>query len=61
VYCRRGGRFVPVEVGVGPNSVSRVVITKGLERGDVVALRDPAEVAGQIFGHRDAAPAEGPR
>ncbi len=61
VYCHRGGRFVPVEVSVGPNSVARVVITKGLVPGDTVALRDPAEVAGHPFGRREAAPAEGPR
>jgi multidrug efflux pump subunit AcrA (membrane-fusion protein) len=41
VYRESGGRFVPVEVEVGPNSVSRVVILVGLEPGDRVALRDP--------------------
>lgn len=50
VYCRRGDRYLPVEVSVGPNSVARVVITKGLVAGDLVALRDPAETAGRIFG-----------
>lgn len=49
-YCRRGGRFVPVEVEVGPNSVSRVVITRGLAPGDLVALRDPSLSAARLFG-----------
>jgi hypothetical protein len=31
------------------------VITKGLAPGDLVALRDPAETAGHIFGPREAA------
>ena len=57
VYCRRGARFVPVEVSVGPNSVARVVITRGLVPGDLVALRDPAETAGRIFGRREGAEA----
>jgi multidrug efflux pump subunit AcrA (membrane-fusion protein) len=55
VYCRRGERYVPVAVSVGPNSVARVVITKGLASGDLVALRDPAESAGRIFGPHDTA------
>jgi len=55
VYCRRGERYVPVVVSVGPNSVARVVITKGLAPGDLVALRDPAESAGRIFGPHDTA------
>ena len=57
VYCPKGGRFVPVEVSVGPNSVARVVITKGLVPGDLVALRDPAETAGRLFGGSEARPA----
>ena len=52
VYCRRGDKYLPVEVSVGPNSVARVVITKGLAPGDLVALRDPAETAGRIFGRQ---------
>ena len=42
VYRREGGGFVPVEVTVGPNSISRVVVEKGLRAGDRVALRDPS-------------------
>lgn len=41
VYKRQGGSFVPAEVTIGRQSVSRVVIDKGLAAGDVVALRDP--------------------
>ena len=54
VYCHRDGRFVPVDVSVGPNSVARVVITKGLAAGDLVALRDPALTASRIFGRGEA-------
>jgi hypothetical protein len=32
---------VPVEVTVGRNSISRVVVEKGLREGDRIALRDP--------------------
>ena len=44
VYVRRGvrgGRFEPVEVTLGPASMGRVVIEKGLAPGDEVALIDP--------------------
>ena len=41
VYRSEGSGFVPVEVAVGRNSVSRVVVEKGLRDGDLVALRDP--------------------
>lgn len=45
VYRRGGGGFLPVEVTVGRNSVSRVVIDGGLREGDRVALRDPSAKA----------------
>ena len=51
VYVRRGlrgGRFEPVEVALGPASMGRVVIEKGLAPGDEVALIDPTRPA-----HRD--------
>ena len=54
VYCQRRGRFTPVEVSLGPNSVARVVITKGLVPGDLVALRDPSETASRLFGRGEA-------
>ena len=41
VYRRQGPAFVPVEVTIGRQSVSRVVVDEGLAAGDVVALRDP--------------------
>ena len=55
VYRREGGGFVPVEVTVGPNSISRVVVEKGLRAGDRVALRDPSLKATPAAG-----PASGP-
>jgi hypothetical protein len=55
LYVRRGGRFVPAEVEVGPNSVSRVVVVSGLVPGDLVALRDPAEPAARSFAGGEAA------
>jgi hypothetical protein len=41
VYVKRGDRFVPVEVTIGSSSAGRVVVTKGLSRGDEIALEDP--------------------
>lgn len=41
VYRRAGGGFVPVEVTIGRQSISRLVVASGLAAGDVVALRDP--------------------
>jgi multidrug efflux pump subunit AcrA (membrane-fusion protein) len=41
VYRRRGGGFEPVEVTIGRQSISRLVVDSGLAAGDVVALRDP--------------------
>ena len=45
VYRLRGGRFLPVEVVLGANSISRVVVEQGLSPGDRIALRDPTGVA----------------
>jgi HlyD family secretion protein len=41
VYRRQGGAFVPVEITIGRQSISRVVLDSGLSAGDVIALRDP--------------------
>jgi multidrug resistance efflux pump len=41
VYRRVGGRFVPAEITIGRQSISRVVLDSGLAAGDVIALRDP--------------------
>jgi multidrug efflux pump subunit AcrA (membrane-fusion protein) len=62
VYRGDGGGFVPVEVTVGRNSVSRVVVEKGLRDGDRIALRDPLRKE-TTSGTSGAAPgpAEGPK
>jgi HlyD family secretion protein len=64
VYRRHGWRFEPVAVTLGPSALGRVVIEKGLEAGDVVALRDPTRPAGDAAAEgrergREAAPAPG--
>jgi multidrug efflux pump subunit AcrA (membrane-fusion protein) len=41
VYRWVHGGFEPIVVGLGPAAIGRVVITSGLETGDVIALRDP--------------------
>jgi HlyD family secretion protein len=57
VYRSGGGGFVPVEVTVGRNSVSRVVVEKGLRDGDRIALRDPTQKDASSAG---SAPGAGP-
>jgi HlyD family secretion protein len=49
VYRAAGRRFAPVEVTLGTGSAARVVVESGLQAGDRVALRDPAERASRIF------------
>jgi HlyD family secretion protein len=44
VYVRRGDRFVPSVVTVATSSPGRVVVTKGVSKGDALALTDPTEV-----------------
>lgn len=46
VYRRQAGQFAPTEVTIGQQSISRVVVVKGLAAGDVVALRDPSAKRG---------------
>ena len=41
VYRRAAAGFAPVAVELGAATSGRVVITKGLAAGDVIALRDP--------------------
>jgi HlyD family secretion protein len=41
VYKLESGRFRPVPVQAGSRSIGRVVIEKGLQAGDVIALHDP--------------------
>jgi hypothetical protein len=43
VYRRGRDGFVPVEIAIGRQSISRVVLDSGLLAGDVIALRDPTE------------------
>jgi HlyD family secretion protein len=43
VYCKRRGKFEPVVIEIGSSSAGRVVVTKGLVKGDEIALRDPTE------------------
>jgi hypothetical protein len=42
-YVKRGDKFAPVEVTIGSSSAGRVVVTKGLKKGDEIALEDPAK------------------
>jgi len=42
VYRRSGGEFEPVKVELGASALGRVVVEKGLEEGDVIALTDPS-------------------
>jgi cobalt-zinc-cadmium efflux system membrane fusion protein len=44
-YRRSGSSFEPVEITLGPTALGRVVVEKGLEEGDTVALRDPTRPA----------------
>ena len=41
VYRKNGESFVPAEVTIGSSTAGRVVITKGLSKGDEIALEDP--------------------
>jgi HlyD family secretion protein len=41
VYRKKGDRYEPVEVTIGSSSAGRVVVTKGLSKGDALALKDP--------------------
>ena len=43
VYRKRTGGFDPVPIEIGSSSSGRVVVTKGLAKGDEIALRDPTE------------------
>lgn len=45
VYRLNDGKFEPVEVELGSASVGAIVVKKGLEPGDEIALRDPERAA----------------
>jgi hypothetical protein len=47
VYRRRNGRFEPAEVTISSSSAGRVVVTRGLQKGDELALRDPMQEPGE--------------
>jgi HlyD family secretion protein len=44
VYRKRGDRFEPLPVEIATSTPGRVVVTKGINRGDELALRDPTVV-----------------
>lgn len=48
VYRRRGFAFEVVEVTLGPSALGRVVVERGLEKGDLIALRDPTRPAEEV-------------
>jgi multidrug efflux pump subunit AcrA (membrane-fusion protein) len=50
VYRRGAHGFTPVTVELGPASSGRVVVTRGLAEGDVIALRDPTRSADPALG-----------
>ena len=43
VYRWMWGGFIAAEIELGPAAVGRVVVTAGLEDGDLIALRDPTD------------------
>jgi RND family efflux transporter MFP subunit len=47
VYRRKDKTFEPVEVTIGSSSAGRVVVTKGLQKGDEIALEDPQKEEGR--------------
>jgi HlyD family secretion protein len=46
VYRKNGKGFEPVPVTIGSSSAGRVVVTKGLKKGDEIAIEDPTAVEG---------------
>lgn len=60
VYKKNGSVFEAVEVTLGPSAVGRVVVEKGLEAGDVVALRDPTKPAAESVDAAGAGASSGP-
>jgi len=56
VCVKRGDRFEEVEVTLGQESLDRVVITKGLKGGELVALRD-ATAGGEVGSESSEEPA----
>lgn len=54
VYKKGKLGFEPIEVELGPGTSGRVVVTKGLSAGDVIALRDPTRSVDQATGSGSA-------
>lgn len=46
VYRKKAKAFEAVEVTIGSSSAGRVVVTKGLDKGDEIALEDPTKEEG---------------
>jgi HlyD family secretion protein len=59
VFKRAAHGFEPVEVELGPGTSGRVVVTKGLSPGDVIALRDPTRPLNQATGSGSGTSSEG--
>lgn len=59
VYRAGRGGFEAREVEVGPSSLGRIVITKGVRAGDRIALRDPAAAAAAGASDPAAPPGRG--
>src|SRR5262249_23205456 len=62
VYRKRGKSFSPVPVTLGASAVGRVVVTSGLETGDVIAMAAPEKpVSKPAGGAASGGPALGGR
>jgi RND family efflux transporter MFP subunit len=59
-YRRRGFGFEEIPVTLGPMDLGRVVIEKGLEEGDALALRDPTRPASRASAPAGDAPSAAP-
>jgi HlyD family secretion protein len=59
VFKRGAHGFEPVDVELGTGTSGRVVVTKGLAAGDVIALRDPTRPLDQATGSGSGAPEGG--
>ncbi|HEX2685030.1 MAG TPA: HlyD family efflux transporter periplasmic adaptor subunit [Kofleriaceae bacterium] len=57
VYRKAAAGFAPVAVELGAASSGRVVITKGLVEGDVIALRDPTRMLDRLGNGSGSNPA----
>ena len=47
VYRRQGDQYQPVQVTLGSSTAGRVVVTRGLKKGDEIALEDPTSSEGK--------------